>query len=159
MKFGLALSLMKQGFKVKLPSWSGYWCWEDNTIMMHCKDGKVLDIRNTDRVEYTMSNISSEDWIMANKENTPILGGVATFNFGEAIKYIKRGLKVARKGWNGKGIFVELQVPDENSKMSHPYAYIDTTGLLSNNSDAPRNRVPWLPSQTDMLSEDWVLVE
>lgn len=159
MKFGLALKAMKEGKKVKLPSWSGYWYWKDDTIIMHCKDGQELDIRKTDRVEYTMSNIASEDWIIANEGNTPILGGVATFNFGEAIKYIKRGLKVARKGWNGKGIFVELQVPDENSKMSHPYAYIDTTGLLSNNSDATRNRVPWLPSQTDMLSEDWIFVE
>lgn len=80
-------------------------------------------------------------------------------NFGKAIEALKEGKKVAREGWNGKGIFLELQVPDEFSKMSHPYVYIDTLGLQTENTKAPKNRVPWLPSQTDMLSEDWIIVE
>jgi hypothetical protein len=80
-------------------------------------------------------------------------------NFGEAVAALKEGKKVAREGWNGKGIFIELQVPDEHSKMTHPYTFIDTTGLITNNDRAPKNRVPWLPSQTDMLSEDWCIVE
>ena len=65
---------------------------------------------------------------------------------------------MAREGWNGKGIFIELQIPDENSKMTHPYIFIDTTGLDTQNTKAPKNRVPWLASQTDMLSEDWQIV-
>lgn len=80
-------------------------------------------------------------------------------NFGKAIEALKEGKKVARKGWNGKGIFIELQVPDEYSKMTHPYIYIDTTGLQTDNPDAPKDRVPWLASQTDMLAEDWMIVE
>jgi len=76
-------------------------------------------------------------------------------NFGEAINKLKLGQKVARRGWNGKGIFIELQVPDEHSKMTHPYIFIDTTGLQGDNPDAPKDRVPWLASQTDILSEDW----
>jgi len=76
-------------------------------------------------------------------------------NFGEAIEALKAGKKVCRRGWNGKGIFIELQRPDEHSKMTHPYIYIDTTGLKSDNPDAPRSLVPWLASQTDMLSDDW----
>ena len=79
-------------------------------------------------------------------------------SFGDAIAYLKLGYKVARKGWNGKGIFIELQTPTETSKMSHPYIFIDTTGLQSDNPDAKRNLVPWLASQTDMLSEDWEIV-
>lgn len=43
--------------------------------------------------------------------------------------------------------------------MTSPYIYIDTTGLRSNNSDAPRSCVPWLASQTDMLAEDWEIAE
>ena len=78
-------------------------------------------------------------------------------NFGEAIEALKDGERVARKGWNGKGIFIEMQFPDENSKMTHPYIFIDTTGLQSENSLAPRDRVPWLASQTDMLSDDWMV--
>lgn len=79
--------------------------------------------------------------------------------FGKALEELKMGNKVARKGWNGKGIFIELQRPDEFSKMTHPYIYIDTTGLQTDNESAPKDRVPWLASQTDMLSEDWYVVE
>ena len=79
-------------------------------------------------------------------------------NFGQAIEALKQGKKVARNGWNGKGIFIELQIPDDYSKMTHPYIFIDTTGLQTENSAAPKNRVPWFASQTDMLSEDWVEV-
>ena len=80
-------------------------------------------------------------------------------NFGQAIEAIREGKRVARSGWNGKGIFIELQIPDEHSKMTHPYIFIDTTGLQTDNSNAPKNRVPWLASQTDMLSQDWVIVD
>ena len=76
-------------------------------------------------------------------------------DFGEALNELKTGGKVARKGWNGKGIFIELQTPDENSKMTSPYIYIDTTGLQTDNEAAPKSLVPWLASQTDMLAEDW----
>lgn len=79
-------------------------------------------------------------------------------NFGQALESLKIGQKVARMGWNGKGIFIELQVPDEHSKMTSPYIFIDTTGLQTENPDAPKSRVPWLASQTDMLAEDWVIV-
>ena len=168
MKFEEVLKAMKAGKKAKLPSWGGYWCWDSDkqTIMMHCRQEDVdngqkspLDIRETQRVEYTLANIISDDWVIADEGNTPLLGGVATFGFGEAIKYLKRGLKVARKGWNGKGIYLEMQVPDEHSKMTLPYVYIVTSSLISDNPDAPRGVVPWLPSQTDMLSEDWIIVK
>ena len=79
-------------------------------------------------------------------------------NFGLALEELKKGNKVARKGWNGKGIFIELQRPTETSKMTHPYIFIDTTGLQTSNEFAPRDLVPWLASQTDMLAEDWELV-
>lgn len=76
-------------------------------------------------------------------------------NFGDAIEHLKKGGRCCRSGWNGKGIFIELQTPDENSKMTGPYIFIDTTGLQTDNPAAPKSRVPWLASQTDMLSEDW----
>lgn len=70
-------------------------------------------------------------------------------NFGEAIAALKSGKRVAREGWNGKGMWLALQVPDINSKMSLPYIYMRT---------ACNNNVPWLASQTDVLAEDWVEV-
>lgn len=85
-------------------------------------------------------------------------GKKENMNFGEALDLLKKGKRVTRKGWNGKGIFIELQRPDENSKMTHSYIYIDTTGLQTDNPHAPKDRVPWLASQTDMLAEDWKIV-
>ena len=79
-------------------------------------------------------------------------------NFGQALIELKNGNKVKRKGWNGDGIFLALQVPDENSKMTQPYIYIDTLGLKTKNPNAPKGRVPWLASQTDMLAEDWEVI-
>ena len=161
MKFEEALKHMKNGKKVKLPSWGGYWYWDNDkkTVMMHCKDNNVLDIRETQVVEYTLSNVCSDEWILADEENTPILGGVATFNFGEAIKYLKRGFKVARKGWNGKKQYIEL---------ANAISYLNADGELINcNHDAIGNKaiafvgtsgvqIGWLASQADMLAEDWI---
>ena len=79
-------------------------------------------------------------------------------NFGMAIHAMKEGEKLQRAGWNGKGIFIELQIPDKNSKMTSPYIFIDTTGLETENATAPKSRVPWLASQTDMLADDWKVV-
>lgn len=78
--------------------------------------------------------------------------------FGAALAALKQGLSVARRGWNGKGIYLSLQRPDEHSKMTLPYIYIVTSALESNNPDAPRGVVPWLASQTDMLANDWYVV-
>lgn len=71
-------------------------------------------------------------------------------DFGIALSALKCGLRVTREGWNGKDMWLELQTPDEHSKMSLPYIYMFTaTGDL----------VPWLASQTDMLSEDWHIID
>jgi hypothetical protein len=79
-------------------------------------------------------------------------------SFGEAIHAMRLGGRVARKGWNGKGIFIEIEFPDKNSAMTNPYIYIDSTGLQTDNPHATGSRVPWLASQTDMLSDDWVIL-
>jgi len=84
---------------------------------------------------------------------------IETYSFGAALELLKLGKKIKRLGWNGTGIFICLQTPDEYSKMTQPYIYIDTLGLQTTNPKAPKGRVPWLASQTDMLSEDWVEVK
>lgn len=70
-------------------------------------------------------------------------------SFGDAILALKAGQRVARDGWNGKNMWLGLQVPDANSKMGLPYIYMSTvSGQL----------VPWLASQTDVLANDWVIL-
>lgn len=62
MDFRYAFFEMLSGRAVRLPHWSGYWAWEDGSIKMHTKDGKVLDIRETTNPGYTFSNIASKNW-------------------------------------------------------------------------------------------------
>lgn len=80
-------------------------------------------------------------------------------NFSEALKELKKGKRLVRKGWNGKGIFIELQKPDKNSKMNKPYIYIDTTNLKSDYPNVIRGKVPWTASQTDLLASDWSVLD
>ena len=82
MIFAEALKTMKGGRGVKLPSWGGYWWWdeESQTILMYTKDGGCMDIRETQNVEYTIQNILSDEWIVADGQNCPILGGEAAFS-------------------------------------------------------------------------------
>lgn len=73
-------------------------------------------------------------------------------DFSAALKLAKAGRKITRSGWNGKGLFVMAQFPDENSKMGNPYLYIDATALGGECN-------PWVPSQTDVFAEDWEAVD
>ena len=95
------------------------------------------------------------------KEQVQREGSPYGLTFGEAILAMKTGLKVARSGWNGKGLWLELQVPDEHSKMTLPYIYMNYPSTPASET-APSShlnaRVPWLASQTDMLADDWVIV-
>lgn len=164
MNFREAWELMRQGAAVKLPSWGGYWCLDEKgeSIAMHTKDGEVLDIRQTDRPLYTFGNIASDEWQIADENNCPQLGGEAEFNFGEAIKYLKRGFKVARKGWNGKRQYIQLasgisyKTPagdivncEHDAIGNKAIAFFGTSGV----------QMGWLASQADMLAEDWVFAE
>ena len=168
LKFSETFKLMKQGAKMKLPGWNGYWRWDDEkqTIMIHCrpKDSdegqeEVLDIREMQRVEYTFMHTQRDDWMIADENNCGVLGGQSTFGFGDAIRYLKRGLKVARKGWNGKKQYIQLAtgisyktadgeiVNCEHEAIGNmAIAFIGTSGV----------QMGWLASQADMLAEDWV---
>jgi hypothetical protein len=75
--------------------------------------------------------------------------GGGPFGYGLALEALRAGRRVARSGWNGKSMWLELQVPDKHSKMTLPYIYMKT---------ADDQLVPWLCSQTDALAEDWSVV-
>lgn len=77
-------------------------------------------------------------------------------DFGEALRLLKAGEKVARSGWNGKGMFLILRLgSDVQPRPEYPgfmcLGYIEM-------KTADDMLVPWLASQTDMLAEDWELV-
>ena len=92
--------------------------------------------------------------------------------FGIALELLKKGCKVAREGWNGKGMFIYLStgysinVDDVlNRNLCEYLAKTSNDGIVCVNSHIDMKAVDgslaigWLASQTDMLAEDWVIVE
>ena len=89
------------------------------------------------------------------------------FDFGEALRGMRSGLRVQRAGWNGKGMWLALQkgypegvpanansaeafhIPEGTTIRILPYIAMKTVDGAF---------VPWLASQTDMLAQDWSIV-
>jgi len=65
---------------------------------------------------------------------------------GWAVKQMTNGDRVRRSGWNGRGMWLAIQVPDANSKMGHPYVYM---------SDIAGKLFHWNPNNLDLLAIDW----
>lgn len=83
-------------------------------------------------------------------------------NFGEAILAVKAGKKIQREGWNGKNQYVELATcisyknvlgevinAEHNAIGNKALAFVGTSGV----------QLGWLASQSDMLANDWNIVE
>lgn len=92
--------------------------------------------------------------------------------FGHAIEAIKAGIvkKVARKGWNGKGMYISLQrgstIKAEHARggvalclADEGVQDIEILGHLDMRTADGKCCVGWLASQTDILADDWTIVE
>jgi hypothetical protein len=91
-----------------------------------------------------------------------------TMHFDVALQHLRGGDKISRLGWNGKGMFVVLQkaypdgipinkntsealgIPEGTVRSFRPYLMMQA---------ADGSFVPWVASQTDLLSDDWVVVQ
>lgn len=89
-------------------------------------------------------------------------------SFGDAISALKHGHKVARKGWNGKGMFLTAQAGSivngtqmRNKHLKEYYGDKDVTIMPHIDMKAADDSlvVGWLASQTDMLAHDWCIVD
>lgn len=82
-------------------------------------------------------------------------------DFGEALKELKAGKKLQRKGWNGKGMFVYYVPPGRYLARTNPAKSISGTdgkvdyGAYLALKTVTGEVVPWLASQTDILAMDW----
>lgn len=107
--------------------------------------------------------------------------GEETGTFGQALESLKRGHLVTRKGWNGKGMFIFMRPEDSlptnmivNQVKSLPESF--KIWVSDNYGDSETDKIKftaylcmkaadgtvvngWLASQTDMLANDWVIVE
>lgn len=87
------------------------------------------------------------------------------FDFGLAICALKEGKRVAREGWNGKGMFLLLVPGSRFTVNREPLMSIMGEGTVVDYhahidmKTAQGYVVPWLASQADMLADDWMLVE
>ena len=96
---------------------------------------------------------------MTTKETIP-----HTFTFGTAVEHLKCGRRVAREGWNGKGMFLFLVPGSRFTVNREPLQSILGAGAQVDYhahidmKTAQGYVVPWLASQADVLSEDWVIV-
>lgn len=83
--------------------------------------------------------------------------------FGLAVEVMKKGLKVARTGWNGKGMFLyhvpANSYPAQTDAARSVFGDMVPYGAYVAMKTAQHNVVPWLASQTDVLANDWHIVE
>lgn len=137
-------------------------------LMIHMPGGETETITNpkvAEKIAY-IDKTYNEDLVHANCKDIYIEDVIFcleddTYNFGEAISFLKEGMKVARKGWNGKKQYIELatnisyvNASEEVVNCEHDaignkaIAFVGTSGV----------QMGWLASQADMLAEDWVIV-
>jgi len=116
------------------------------------------------------TNTAQEEFLQSEKS---VLGGsvlpkTERLSFGDAIAALKEGLRVERAGWNGKGMWLTMVHPDDDANVPPRPTYavagiVDaaTNGCLPwiGMKTADNKFVPWLASQTDVLAEDWQIVE
>ena len=129
----------------------------------------MLDIRETEDVFYTLENIASNEWVVVEA-----VGGcsndfdIRTVRFGEALRLLKQGKRMTRKGWNGNGLSVVYQkgypqgIPCNKQTAEawgmnegdlfkcEPYLQISTVD---------GSHAMWVPSIRDCLADDWEIVE
>lgn len=138
-------------------------------LMIHMPGGETETITNPkvaekivyvdktyddDLVHANCKDIFIEDVIFCLKDDT--------YDFGTAIGFLKDGMKVARRGWNGKKQYIQLAtgisyksatgeiVNCEHEAIGNKaIAFVGTSGV----------QMGWLASQADMLAEDWEIVE
>lgn len=93
-------------------------------------------------------------------------------SFGQALEELKKGNKVARSGWNGKGMFIYLvggsfvsfdelrnEAANHLNKSNISYDDVCINAHIDMKAADGNIVVGWLASQTDMLAEDWEVVE
>ena len=83
------------------------------------------------------------------------------FDFGKAVTLMKEGHRVAREGWNGRGMFLYIVTSKSDAATFEGVSGVEVPSLPRDAFIAMKTAqdtvVPWLASQNDMLCEDWTL--
>ena len=148
--------------------WMPYWFWlhkaladHDNRLQPPSDDNKIKALAETDyqsKLNEAQNLIDS----YSKRETTDsgsVLPKTKRLSFGDAIAALKEGLRVERAGWNGKGMWL-IYIGGNEYDVDAPLRF-NTTELSPYIAmkTADNKLVPWLASQTDVLAEDWQIVE
>lgn len=166
MKFCDVQDALMAGKKVKLSNWkNAYWYYdqEREEIMNHFEDAESnQDVPTAALLPRDLVWVMKDNWEVV--DDDPKKVPADTYSFGDAMNFLKGGKKVARKGWNGKNMFLFLatdigfHTQADLSCVSNLEGDLTLPAVVMKTAD-DRFCVGWLASQTDMLSDDWYTVE
>jgi hypothetical protein len=148
--FTWALEQMKQGKKVRRKAW--FW-----PARIYQSGDNLVYWGGTAQGTSTIAgrDIFATDWELYEEpvnESEP--EPTSNLTFSQALEYLKQGKRVARDGWNGKGMWLKL-VDHKVRYFTDAYHGLPWIGIKT----ADNSFVPWAASQTDLLAEDWRVVE
>lgn len=152
MNFEQALLSVFAGQKIRLSDWLGFWfipldimeVSEGHVSIDHIcvftRDGDILNTANFERYK------DRDDWEVVSETG---------WSFDMALRFLKNGKCIERAGWNGKGLWVRM-IKGNVSIDSQVIGYRRTSFLeIKSINDT---LTPWVPSQTDLLANDWQIV-
>lgn len=141
----------------------------DSIVKVSCLEnikGKKFDIILVDEVNdeilSSLSELKAMCKLLVVLYSEPEKNEEECMNFSEALKYLKEGKKVARKGWNGKDMWIVLVHTFEyglygllDNEYKKQYELLPWIGIKT----ADNKFVPWIESKSDLLANNWVIVK
>lgn len=138
---------------------------DDGMLVEYVDGGKANDSRHAGYISWSPLDVF-------NRAYRPVKG----LSFGMAIEALKAGKKVSRAGWNGKGMWLSLSGPlegrvigadqfwsENNREWARQFGGAMVLPCITMKTVNAHGReailMGWLASQTDMLEEDWEIVE
>jgi len=119
--------------------------------------GRKIARQNAVSKIWPLMGYALKDRLHRNSAPAPI-GPATGMSFGSALNAIKSGLRVAREGWNGKGMWLTLIDPGNAMHTSIAGRY-DMQPCIGMKTASGVMQPGWLASQNDMLACDWIIVE
>lgn len=123
-------------------------------LVEYLDDGKANDERHEGYISWSPASVFDAAYQLSDH-----------LTFGHAVEYLKAGKRVARAGWNGKGMFLFLVAGSTFTVNRPPLLGIYPEGTSINYcphidmKTADNKVVPWFASQTDVLADDWHVIE
>ena len=134
---------------------------EPSQINEHC--GCTCEVRIEDGYMYTTSADDKYPQFMAAAEFEAMCRSADSMTFGDALDALKQGKRVARKGWNGKDMYVflafEADFITDADISAFDHMDVEVCDMLVMKTAQNTFQPGWLASQADMLAEDWYIVE